>query len=355
MARIVVIGAGVMGTAFTLPASDRGHEVRLVGTHLDRALIEAMKTERRHPRLRSTIGERVTPYQDSEIDAAMAGPIDLIVYGVATAGVDYATDQIAPRLTGPTPIVLLSKGVTDAGDRIGILPDAVIAGLKQHGAPAAPVGAIGGPCIAGELAVRRDTASTLGFPDLALATAWVDALSTPYYQLRPTTDLIGLELCAAFKNFYAIGVGIANGRMDTGKPAENGAFMHNAAASLFAQVLPELEQIVATHGGDRGSVYGLPGLGDLYVTCQAGRNSRLGRALGAGHTYASAMAGPLKDETVEGAQVAQTVAPVMARLAQRGQLDRARLPLAHAIIDAITTNGALAPAFTAFHHLRPAA
>lgn len=355
MARIVVIGAGVMGTAFTLPASDRGHDIRLVGTHLDRHLIDAMKADRKHPRLKSTIGVNVTPYQDSEIDAAMDGDIDLVVYGVATAGVDYATDRIAPRLKGPTPIVLLSKGVTDEGDRIGILPDAVIAGLKRHGAPASPVGAIGGPCIAGELAVRRDTAAALGFADAGRAEHWVAALSTPYYQLRPSTDLVGLELCAAFKNFYAIGVGIANGRMDAGAPVENGAFMHNAAASLFAQVLPELEAIVATHGGERASVYGLPGVGDLYVTCQAGRNSRLGRALGAGHGYQSAMAGPLKDETVEGAQVAQTVAPVLARLAASGRLDRARLPLAFAIIDAITQNATLAPAFDAFHRLKPAA
>ena len=46
-----VVGAGMMGTALCTPLADAGHEVRLVGTHLDGAWVAAMKADRRHPKL----------------------------------------------------------------------------------------------------------------------------------------------------------------------------------------------------------------------------------------------------------------------------------------------------------------
>ena len=72
MTRVVILGAGVMGTAFGLPLSDRGMEVRLVGTHLDRDLVAAMKETRVHPRLKAEIGANITVYQDSEMAEAFA-------------------------------------------------------------------------------------------------------------------------------------------------------------------------------------------------------------------------------------------------------------------------------------------
>ncbi|HSN10591.1 MAG TPA: glycerol-3-phosphate dehydrogenase, partial [Propionibacteriaceae bacterium] len=43
MATIAVLGAGVMASALTNPARDNGHEVRLVGTHLDDDIIASVK------------------------------------------------------------------------------------------------------------------------------------------------------------------------------------------------------------------------------------------------------------------------------------------------------------------------
>ena len=40
MATVVIVGAGMMGSALAFPARENGHEVRLVGTHLDREIIE---------------------------------------------------------------------------------------------------------------------------------------------------------------------------------------------------------------------------------------------------------------------------------------------------------------------------
>ena len=51
MSTITILGAGVMGSSMTLPLRDRGHAVRLVGTHLDRDIIDSVKSSGRHPKL----------------------------------------------------------------------------------------------------------------------------------------------------------------------------------------------------------------------------------------------------------------------------------------------------------------
>ena len=57
MARVVVLGAGVMGTAMTIPLVDNGNEVRLVGTHLDEEIIKEVLASHTHPRLRTSVPE----------------------------------------------------------------------------------------------------------------------------------------------------------------------------------------------------------------------------------------------------------------------------------------------------------
>lgn len=344
MSRILVLGAGVMGAAFCVPAADRGHSVALVGTHLDRDLIDGLRATGAHPRLRAPLPAGVTPFQHDELAAAFAEPPDLVICGVSTPGVDWAAARLAAYLPAGVPVALLTKGIgTDPG-RIELLPEVFARGLPWAG----PIGAVGGPCIAGELAVRRPTAAVIGFREGALAARWSAALATPYYQLRATDDLAGLEVCAALKNFYAIGVSTAAGRLER-DPAANGAALHNMAASLFNQAVAELARLVAVAGGRPATAFGLPGLGDLHVTTQAGRNSRLGRLLGGGMTCAEALAGPLAGETVEGALVAERLGPPLAALAARGELDQADVPLARAIVAAVVTGAPLEPDLSGFH------
>ena len=146
-------------------------------------------------------------------------------------------------------------------------------------------------------------------------------LETDYYHPRLSADVIGVEICAAFKNFFAIGVGWAAGHLEKMAATENRAFNHNAAAIIFDQAIRELMVLVSAHGGTEQSVWGMPGAGDLYVTCQAGRNSRLGNNLGRGLTYQQTKAGPMKGDTIEGAELGVTVAATLRAMMKTGTLD----------------------------------
>jgi glycerol-3-phosphate dehydrogenase (NAD(P)+) len=346
---ITILGAGVMGSAMCLPASDRGHEVRLVGTHLDAGIIDHVKSSGRHPRLNVELPAGVKAYHHNEFAEALDDDTDLILLGVSSAGVGWAIDRLCEALRKPVPVVMITKGLYPEGNRLAALPDHVAAEVKRRVGIGLGIAAIGGPCIAGELAVRRHTGTVITAHDTAFAQGLCGMLETDYYHPRVSSDVIGVEICAAFKNFFAIAVGWAAGHLENMATTQNRAFNHNAAAILFDQAIRELMVITRAHGGTAESVWGMPGAGDLYVTCQAGRNSRLGNNLGRGLTYSETKNGPMKGDTIEGAETGITVAPVLRAMMADGSLDAKALPLTIALLDALTNDSALGIPWPALH------
>ena len=95
MKTITIIGAGMMGSALAFPARENGHEVRLVGTHLDREIIETSRKTQRHPKFNKDFPDGVKYYQIEEVDDAINGS-DMIIGGVSSFGVDWFADYVLP-------------------------------------------------------------------------------------------------------------------------------------------------------------------------------------------------------------------------------------------------------------------
>ncbi|MBR0600592.1 NAD(P)H-dependent glycerol-3-phosphate dehydrogenase [Sinanaerobacter chloroacetimidivorans] len=335
MAIILILGAGAMGSAFSFPPADLGHEVMLVGTHLDQEIIRELKKSGIHPKLKMKLPDQVQVFSHEELGAAMICQPDVIILGVSSAGVAWAVQALGPLLEQPVPILLLTKGLAVEEDRLMILPQFVAGGLHGFGIGQFTIGAVGGPCIAGELAARRDTSVTIAYPDREKF-YWLNSLfKAPYYHIHYTTDLAGLEICAAMKNFYALAVGYPSGYLDMTDQLQNKAQMHNLSAGLFTQSIKEMAMLADWMEGTSENVYGLAGIGDLYVTCQDGRNSRMGKLLGSGMTYSTAKKEKMPDDTVEGAELALKIGPLLEHLFQKEILDKKKYPLARIIIDAI--------------------
>lgn len=349
MSVIVILGAGVMGSAMCFPARDRGHEVRLVGTHLDGEIIAGVRSSGLHPRLNAKLPDGVTAHAHHEFPQALAGGAGLIVLGVSSAGIGWAIDQLCASLTGPVPVVMITKGLRPEAGSLVALPDFLAREIKRRTGHDLQVAAIGGPCIAGELAARRHTGTVVTSHDAAFARQLCAMLETGYYHPRASADVTGVEVCAAFKNFFAIAVGWAAGHLERLPPTANRAFNHNAAAIIFNQSVAELMTLTRALGGAPESVWGMPGVGDLYVTCQAGRNSRLGNNLGRGFTYSQTKAGPMKDDTIEGAELGIAAADTLLSLLRTGKLEPTALPLTTALLAALTSDQPLEIPWPDFH------
>lgn len=329
---IVVLGAGVMGTAFTTPAADAGHKVYLVGTHLDNDIIEEIQETRFHPKLKRQVHELVVPVPISGLEEVIKD-VDLVVLGVNSLGVQWAAHTLADVLPPNTPVVMLTKGLHGEAEVLSTLPAYFTSQLPPH-LQDIEVMAIGGPCIAGELHARQHSCVVLGGHSQNTLTRLANALRTSYYHVWTTTDLIGLEVSVAMKNLYALAVGVAYGLLEReGLSSQPG--VHNPAAAVFAQGLYETAYLVNYLGGKVSSVFSLPGAGDLYVTCQGGRNSRMGRLIGLGMTYTEAREQFMPNESVEGAMLAEAIGPTVRTLVSLNKLDARRIPLLLHMIDVI--------------------
>jgi glycerol-3-phosphate dehydrogenase (NAD(P)+) len=346
---VTILGAGVMGTAMTLPFADRGFDIRLVGTHLDHEIIAGVRDTGKHPKLNVTLPPSVRPFTHDQLGNALGNDTDLILLGVSSAGVMWAIDQLSAVLSKPVPVLMITKGMAAQPDTLSNFPDLVANSLKQKLGFEVPIAAIAGPCIAGELAVRRNTGTVIVSHDFALALKLCETLETEYYHPRASRDMMGVETCAAFKNFFAIAVGWAHGVLEKSPTAENKALNNNAAAILFDQAVREMMVLVKILGGSPESVWGMPGVGDLYVTCQAGRNSRLGQHLGRGLSYAEIKQGPMKQDTIEGAELGITVSESIHAMIKIGKIDKRNLPLTLALLQTLTKNALFNPPWDLLH------
>jgi len=344
---ITVVGAGVMGTALTFPAADNGHAVRLVGTHLDEQIISSCKASGVHPKLKRPIPQTVQPFFHTEIAEAMRGA-EIVVLGVNSRGVHWAADVIAPHLQPEQIILMVTKGLESTPDgKLMVLPDVLAARLPEPIRNQVHYAAIGGPSIAGELAARRHTSVVFVSRNAEILPRLQAIFSTPYYHIWTSTDMIGVEVCVALKNPYALATGLAQGVLEALPEDVAGARNHNYAAAIFAQGLAETAYLVQLLGGNLETVYSLPGAGDLYVTTQGGRNSRMGRLLGMGKAYSDAVE-EMPGETIEGVDCVLAVMPAIEHMIAQGTIAADALPLLRELHRILTRNAQVAFDFNSF-------
>ena len=337
MAVITIVGAGMMGSALSWPLSDNGHSVRLVGTPLDAEIIASIQSARIHPKLQRSMPEPVSAYSVDELATALDGA-EIVVSGVSSFGVNWFADTVGPLLRPDIPVIAVTKGLEDQPDgSLMILPDVTRRRLPTAIREKISLNAIGGPCTSHELAARRQTGVVFCGKDPAVLAQLKSTFATSYYHIWPSSDMIGVEVCAAMKNAYALGVGLAVGMMEQAGP-DGLAEMYNPQAALFAQGCTEIRQMLTICGGDPFNATWLPGPGDLYVTIFGGRTVRLGKLLGQGHSFAEARQ-MLAGVTLESVEITNRVARALPRLAERGRARLEDFPLIRHI-DQILNHGA---------------
>lgn len=319
MATVVILGAGMMGSALALPLVDRGHEVRLVGTHLDRAIIDEITASGVHPKMKLELPREIRPYHHDALADALVGA-DAVALGVNSQGVHWAIEQLRPFAASRWPVFLITKGLELLDDHLLPFPDYVSTELNL------PCAAVGGPCIAGELARRVETCVVLAGRDRPALDFLAGMLRGPYYHVFTSEDVIGVEACAALKNAYAMGIAFAMGIHERKGGAPGSVAMHNYESAVFAQATWEMGHLAAALGGDPRSAAWLPGAGDLDVTTNGGRTGRFGKLLGLGLTVPEAIE-RMEGATLECLDILRTLRAGLPAYERRGKIRLVDLPL----------------------------
>jgi glycerol-3-phosphate dehydrogenase (NAD(P)+) len=334
MAVVVILGSGVMGSAMAVPLADNGHDVRLVGTHLDREIIDAIRSTGVHPGLGRELPSSVRAFQLEELEAVFADA-EIVLSGVNSVGVEWAGERLAALLRPGQTVIAVAKGVRaqENGD-LRILPDVLAEPVPADVRAQIGWAAIIGPAIAGEVAARRETCVVFCGRDESLVDRLAEAFRTDSYHVWTSSDFVGGEICAAAKNCYALGIGLAEGDLERRGEADSPDRAHNYEAALFAQSAGEIRQWASLMGADPDSALWLPGVGDLYVTSTGGRNVRVGRLLGSGLGFADAAA-RLGNPTLEGAAAIIVFGEALGRLTERGVVAEDDFPLMRHLYEVI--------------------
>ena len=311
MKKIIIIGAGAMGCAFAVPCVDNKNDVTIVGTHLEGELIESINTNKQfHPALKVQLPVEIKFERFEKLQSILQKDIDLIVAGVSSVGIEWFTKQISKNYKENLPVVLLTKGLSILDNELSTLSDKIKKLLKKEGHKEINVSAIKGPCLAAGLANKMRTGTVIANPKIIEAQNLKKIISTDYYSTEISDDLTGVELSGAIKNIYSMLIGASEGLSNSKAPKEiQSKYFLNTAASLIHRSISEMVEFVSHYGGKVETVYGLAGLGDLYVSAIGGRNSLMGKYLGDGYLYNEAKEKFMKNITVEGAQLALEIGP----------------------------------------------
>ena len=95
MANILILGAGTMGTAFSIPCSDNNHKIFIVGTHLENKFVDQVNFKKKHPILNCTIPRNVKFVKLNKLKTIANGKIDLIAIAVVSKGIEWASKELS--------------------------------------------------------------------------------------------------------------------------------------------------------------------------------------------------------------------------------------------------------------------
>ena len=313
MSRILVIGGGAMGSAFTVPCLENKNSVIITEPYSKRFIRNLSSKNKFHSALKINLPKKLK-FQKFSRDL-LKEKFDLIVIALSLSGIDFIGKELKD-LKVKTPILVLTKGLKYEKRNKKIL---TISEQFKKNYNVSNISILKGPCLAKELARKKQTSVIVANKNINIAKKIGKMISTKYYLTEFSRDIVGVEVCSAIKNIYAMIIGAGQSL--------------NASSNLFQKSVLEMNYLTRYFKGKEETTLGLAGVGDLYVSAAGGRNSKMGSYLGMGYTFKAAKKNFMPNDTVEGEQLAKEIAPFILK-----KIDKKRIPLMNNLLRTIINN-----------------
>ena len=313
MTKILIIGGGAMGSAFSIPCLENKNKVTITEPY-SKVFIKNLSSKNKfHSALKIKLSKKLR-YKKFSQDL-LCEKFDLIVIALSLSGIDFIGKELK-NLKIKTPILVLTKGLKYEKKINKIFTISELLKKKYNGIN---VSALKGPCLAKELARKNKTSVIIANKNINIA-RWIGRhISTRYYLIEYSKDIIGVEVSSAIKNIYSMIIGAGQSL--------------NSSSNLFQKSLTEMKYLIKYFRGKEKTIEGLAGVGDLYVSAAGGRNSKMGSYLGMGYTFKVAKKRFMPKDTVEGEQLAREIAPYITK-----KINKKKIPLMTNLIRAIVKN-----------------
>ena len=313
MKKILVIGGGAMGSAFTIPCLENNNMVTITEPYSKVFTRNLSSKNKFHSALKINLPKKLRFKKFS--NDLLKEKFDLIVIALSLPGIDFIGRKLK-MLKVKSPILVLTKGLKyeKKNKRIFTISEQ----LKKNYL-LSDVSILKGPCLAKELAKKNQTSVIIANKNIKKAKKIGKMISTNYYLIEFSRDVIGVEVCSAIKNIYSMIIGAGQSL--------------NASSNLFQKSIIEMKYLTKYFKGMDETILGLAGIGDLYVSAAGGRNSKMGSYLGKGFTFKTAKKKFMPNDTVEGEQLAKEIAPFILK-----RVNKKRIPLMINLLRTIISN-----------------
>jgi glycerol-3-phosphate dehydrogenase (NAD(P)+) len=313
MKNILIIGGGAMGSAFSIPCLENNNDVTITEPYSKRFIRNLSSKKKFHSALKINLPKRLKFKKFSR--DLLNEKFDLIVIALSLSGMDFIGKQLKNSKI-KSPILILTKGLKyeKRNKKIWTISEQ----LKKN-YNVSNISVLKGPCLAKELARKNQTSVVIANKNIKIAKSIGKLISTKYYLTEYSKDVVGVEVCSAIKNIYAMIIGAGQSL--------------NSSSNLFQKSILEMKYLIKYFKGRDDTISGLAGVGDLYVSAAGGRNSKMGGYLGKGLTFKSAKKRFMPNDTVEGEQLAREIAPFIFR-----KINKKKIPLMIHLLKAILNN-----------------
>ncbi|HEX4990232.1 MAG TPA: NAD(P)H-dependent glycerol-3-phosphate dehydrogenase [Candidatus Binatia bacterium] len=258
---IGIIGAGGWGIALAKVLADKGEQVTL-WCHGAESYHELQENRESHIYLAGILLPSSIKFTRS-IEAAVTDK-SLIICAVPSHTVRGVMASASSYVSSQTTVLCGTKGLEEESLKTMGEVLAEIFGDPQQQRHAF----LSGPTFASEVARGLPAAVTVAARQEDTARDVQETMSTQNFRVYTSTDIVGVQMGGVIKNIIAIAAGISDG-LNLG---------HNARAALITRGLAEMTRLAIRMGADPMTLAGLPGLGDLVLTCAGdlSRNRKVG-------------------------------------------------------------------------------
>ena len=313
MAKILVIGGGAMGSAFTVPCIDNNNKVTITEPYSKNFIRDLTSKKKFHSSLKLNLSKKLKFKKFSK--NLWNEKFDLIVIALSLNGIDFIGKELK-NYRIKTPILVLTKGLKYEKKTKQII---TISEKLKKNYNLKNISVLKGPCLAKELARKNQTSVIIANKNIIIAKKIGKLISTKYYLIEFSKDIKGVEVCSAIKNIYSMLIGAGQSL--------------NTSSSLFQRSINEMKYLTKYFKGKELTTLGLAGVGDLYVSAAGGRNSKMGGYLGKGYKFKTAKKKFMPKDTVEGEQLAREIAPFILK-----KINKKKVPLMINLLRAILNN-----------------
>ena len=209
--------------------------------------------------------------------------IQALIFVVPAQNFRQALNIFLPimRSNKETAIVICSKGIENRSKKF---LSQIIEEIDLNN----PLVILSGPNFAKEIIIDKLSVATVASKDRDALDLVEKIFCSSNFKLEKISDVIGLQICGAAKNVYAIGAGMIAG-LELGE---------NFHAAFMKAVINEMHLILYNLKADPETIFSYGGIGDLFLTCSSttSRNFEFGYMLAKGCSVQELLA----RKTIEG-------------------------------------------------------